>query len=296
MFVKIIFGNSENMKEINSGTVHLVVTSPPYYNAPFDFPNLYNSYEEFLRTIEKVGKEIFRILQNGRMACFVTQDVRINGKLYPIVSDLTRIMQDIGFEYQERIIWRKPEGYIRISRRSGVIIQHPYPMYYFPDNIYEDIIIFKKPGKFEKNILPDEIKQKSKIDLKKFQEEKWYLSVWDIKNVLPSEKWSKYTAAFPEELVERIITLYSYYGETVLEPFLGTGTTCIVAKRLGRNFIGYEIDLELKDVIEERIGIKNLQLTEYLGLQEKIEIVVREDAKRLRSKLRSEIEKKLAEK
>jgi site-specific DNA-methyltransferase (adenine-specific)/site-specific DNA-methyltransferase (cytosine-N4-specific) len=296
MFVKIIFGNSENMKEINSGTVHLVVTSPPYYNAPFDFPNLYNSYEEFLRTIEKVGKEIFRVLQNGRMACFVTQDVRINGKLYPIVSDLTRIMQDIGFEYQEKIIWRKPEGYIRISRRSGVIIQHPYPMYYFPDNIYEDIIIFKKPGKFEKNILPDEIKQKSKIDLKKFQEEKWYLSVWDIKNVLPSEKWSKYTAAFPEELVERIITLYSYYGETVLDPFLGTGTTCIVAKRLGRNFIGYEIDLELKDVIEERIGIKNLQLTEYLGLQEKIEIVVREDAKRLRSKLRSEIEKKLAEK
>jgi site-specific DNA-methyltransferase (adenine-specific)/site-specific DNA-methyltransferase (cytosine-N4-specific) len=90
--------------------------------------------------------------------------------------------------------------------------------------------------------------------------------------------------------------LYSYYGETVLEPFLGTGTTCIVAKRLGRNFIGYEIDLELKDVIEERIGIKNLQLTEYLGLQEKIEIVVREDAKRLRSKLRSAIEKKLAEK
>lgn len=296
MFVKIIFGNSENMKEINSGTVHLVVTSPPYYNAPFDFPNLYNSYEEFLRTIEKVGKEIFRVLQNGRMACFVTQDVRINGKLYPIVSDLTRITQDIGFEYQERIIWRKPEGYIRISRRSGVIIQHPYPMYYFPDNIYEDIIIFKKPGKFEKNILPDEIKQKSKIDLKKFQEEKWYLSVWDIKNVLPSEKWSKYTAAFPEELVERIITLYSYYGETVLEPFLSTGTTCIVAKRLGRNFIGYEIDLELKDVIEERIGIKNLQLTEYLGLQEKIEIVVREDAKRLRSKLRSAIEKKLAEK
>lgn len=90
--------------------------------------------------------------------------------------------------------------------------------------------------------------------------------------------------------------MYSYYGETVLEPFLGTGTTCIVAKRLGRNFIGYEIDLELKDVIEERIGIKNLQLTEYLGLQEKIEIVVREDAKRLRSKLRSAIEKKLAEK
>jgi DNA modification methylase len=134
--IKIIFGNAENMKEVDNDRIHLIVTSPPYYNAPFDFPNLFNSYNEFLKLLKNVGKELIRVLKPGRCACFVTQDVRIEGKLYPIVSDLIHIMvYDIGFEYQDKIIWRKPEGYIRISRRSGVIIQHPYPMYYYPDNI-----------------------------------------------------------------------------------------------------------------------------------------------------------------
>jgi DNA modification methylase len=287
--IKIIFGNAENMKEVDNDRIHLIVTSPPYYNAPFDFPNLFNSYNEFLKLLKNVGKELIRVLKPGRCACFVTQDVRIEGKLYPIVSDLIHIMvYDIGFEYQDKIIWRKPEGYIRISRRSGVIIQHPYPMYYYPDNIYEEVVVFKKPGEFDRSSVIAEVKEKSKINISRFQNEKWYLSVWDIKNVLPHEKWSKYTAAFPEQLIERLITLYSYYGETVLDPFLGTGTTCLVAKKLERNCIGYEIDLELKEAIEERLGLKQGSLTpEAIN----VEIIVRDDAKRLRTQLRNEIEK-----
>lgn len=293
--IKIIFGDSRDMKEVPNDSVHLVVTSPPYYNAPFDFPGLFKNYDEYLDLLRKVGKEIYRVLKPGRVACFVTQDVRIEGKLYPIVSDLIHVMvYEVGFEYQEKIIWRKPEGYIRISRRSGVLIQHPYPMYYYPDNIYEEIVIFKKPGEFNRKSIPQEVKEKSKIDISRFQFEKWYLSVWDITNVLPTEKWSKYTAPFPEELVERLIRLYSYWGETVLDPFLGTGTTCAVARRLGRNCIGYEIDLELKEVIEERLGLHMKTVVSYLGKDEdKIEIVIREDAKRLRTKLREEIERKL---
>jgi site-specific DNA-methyltransferase (adenine-specific)/site-specific DNA-methyltransferase (cytosine-N4-specific) len=289
VIIKIIFGNAENMKEIDDNSIHLIVTSPPYYNAPFDFPNLFNSYDEFLKLLKNVGKELIRVLKPGRCACFVTQDVRIEGKLYPIVSDLIHIMvYDIGFEYQDKIIWKKPEGYIRISRRSGVIIQHPYPMYYYPDNIYEEIVVFKKSGEFDRSSVITEIKEKSKINISRFQSEKWYLSVWDIKNVLPHEKWSKYTAAFPEQLIERLIMLYSYYGETILDPFLGTGTTCLVAKKLGRNCIGYEIDLELKEAIEERLGLKQGSLTpEAIN----VEIIVRDDAKRLRTQLRNEIEK-----
>ena len=123
VYVKIVFGSSENMKEVSSSSVHLVVTSPPYYNAPFDFPNLFSSYDEFLELLRKVGREVYRVLQPGRYACYVTQDVRIEGKLYPIIADLIRIMvYEVGFEYQEKIIWRKPEGYIRISRRSGVLV------------------------------------------------------------------------------------------------------------------------------------------------------------------------------
>jgi len=281
------------MKEIMSSLVHLVVTSPPYYNAPFDFPNLFSSYDEFLKLLKNVGRELLRVLLPGRYMCFVTQDVRIEGKLYPIVSDLIHIMvYEVGFEYQEKIIWRKPEGYIRISRRSGVLVQHPYPMYYYPDNIYEEIVVFKKPGEFDRASILEHIKEKSRIDVNRFQAEKWYLSVWDIKNVLPLEKWSKYTAAFPEELVERLIRLYSYWGEIVLDPFLGTGTTCVVAKKLGRNCIGYEIDLELMDVIKERLGVDIKMLFQ----QDSIEIIVRNDAKRLRTVLRKEIEKKLKNK
>lgn len=97
---------------------------------------------------------------------------------------------------------------------------------------------------------------------------------------------------FPEQLVERLITLYSYYDETVLDPFLGTGTTCIVAKRLGRNCIGYEIDLELREAIEERLGVKQSTLTPETV---KVDIIVREDAKHLRTRLRNEIEKKIKE-
>jgi len=283
-WIKIIFGDSRNMREIEDNSMGLVLTSPPYYNAPYDFPDLFPSYDDYLNLLRDVGKEIFRVLEEGRVAVFVVGDVRIDGVLYPIVADLIKIMQSVGFKYQERIIWKKPDVYIKISKRSGNIIQYPYPLYYYPDNIYEEIVIFKKPGKF----IPRN-KEESKIDLNEFQKEKWYLNIWEIPNVLPNNKYTKYTAPFPEELARRIILLYSYVGDTVLDPFTGSGTTLKVSYELGRNAIGYEIDLELKDIILERIGVNTL----FGGPQ--IEIVEREDAKRLRSKLREKIEQKLQE-
>lgn len=280
--IKVIFGDSRNMSEVEDKSIGLVLTSPPYYNAPFDFPDLFPSYDTYLDLLKDVGREIYRVLEDGRVAVFVTMDIRIDGELYPIVGDLIRIMRDIGFKYQEKIIWKKPEGYIRISRRSGVLIQHPYPLYYYPDNIYEEIVVFKKPGKFTPRN-----KEESKIDIGKFQKEKWYLSVWEITNVLPNDKYSKYTAPFPEDLARRIITLYSYVGDVVLDPFAGTGTTLKVANELKRNAIGYEIDLELKDVILERLAVNTL-----FGKPD-IQIVERTDAKRLRTKLREKIQERL---
>ncbi len=294
--IRIIFGNAKKMQELDDNSIQLIVTSPPYYNAPFDFPGLFKDYGEYLELIRDVGKEIYRVLEDGRIACFVIQDVRINGELYPIVSDIIKIMKELKFSYRDKIIWRKPEGYIRISRRSGVQIQHPYPMYFYPDNIYEEVIIFQK-GKFNYNKVKKSLKEESKIDLNRFQREKWYLSVWDITNVLPSNKVSKYTAAFPEELVERLIRLYSYVGETVLDPFLGTGTTAVVARKLGRNCVGYEIDLELRPIIEERLGVGTKTLQNFFENKEDcIEIIVRSDAKRLRTQLREIIEEKLRKK
>lgn len=252
---KIIIGDSREMHELRDGSVHLVITSPPYFNAPFDYRDYFGSYDDFLSLIEKSAEEIYRVLGEGRVACINCDDMLVEGKKYPIVADVTRIFQEKGFEYRDKLIWRKPEGYIRISRRSGIIIQHPYPMYYYPDNIQESVLIFQK-GNFDYKGIEKKIKELSRIDIEEFQSGKWNLSVWDIMNVPPGQsKLEKSIAAFPEELVNRLIKLFSHVGETVLDPFLGSGTTTRVAYEFGRNSIGYEKDKKLLRVIKDKIGI-----------------------------------------
>ena len=132
---KLIIGNCMVMEEIPNKSVHLMVTSPPYFNAPFDYKGVFKSYGQYLGVLRKVAKEIFRFLQNGRIAVLNIDDMLISGEKFPIVADATKIFQEAGFRYRDRIIWKKPEGYLRISRRSGVILQNPYPMYFYPDNL-----------------------------------------------------------------------------------------------------------------------------------------------------------------
>jgi len=278
------------MHEIPDNSIHLMVTSPPYYNAPFDYPDLFKSYEEFLELIRVFAKELYRVMAPGRIAAFVTDDMLVKGEKYPVVSDITKIMIETGFRYRDRIVWEKPEGYIRISRRSGVVLQHPYPMYFYPDNMQESIIIFQK-GKFDYDYikkLDPEILEASKIDLKKYGSEKWYLTIWRITNVLPFEnRLEKGIAAFPEEIPRRLIKLFTFVGETLLDPFLGSGTTTKVAKELGRNSVGYEIDLELKDVILKKINYSQTTLTS--DSTDKVEIIERPDARRLRTFLQEKV-------
>lgn len=278
---KIIFGDCKYMKELPDNSVHLVVTSPPYFNAPFDYPGLFRDYGEYLDLMRAVARELRRVLAPGRIACFVTQDVRINGKLYPVPADILRISTEEGFSYRDRIIWRKPEGYIRISRRSGVQIQHPYPMYFYPDNIFEEILILQN-GKYRYPEISPYL-ESSKIDVDEFNKNKWYLSVWDITNVLPLKgRLEEGIAAFPEEIPRRLIKLFSYKDEIVLDPFMGSGTTLKVALELGRKAVGYEVDLELLKVVEKKMP----QSISFL------EIITRDDAKHLRTWLKKEVDKK----
>lgn len=276
------------MKELRDRSVHLVVTSPPYFNAPFDYPDLFESYEEFLNLMRDVAREIRRVLDDGRIAAFVVDDILIKGEKYPVVSDITRIFIEEGFRYRERIVWVKPEGYIRISRRSGVLLQHPYPMYYYPDNLQESILIFQK-GKFDYKKIPDRLKEMSKIDIQEYQREKWYLNVWQITNVLPiNNRLEKGIAAFPEEIPYRLIKLFSYVGETVLDPFMGSGTTLKVALELGRKAVGYEIDIELMDVVKKKLKIGQSTL---ISNSPDFEIIVRDDVKHLRTQLQERVKK-----
>jgi modification methylase len=245
------------MKEIPDQSIQLTVTSPPYYNAPFDYAGMFSNYDEFLKLIQDLSRDLYRVSAPGRIACFVTDDMLVKSEKYPVVADVTRFMLQAGFRYRDRIVWVKPKGYVRISRRSGVVIQHPYPMYYYPDNIQESILIFQK-GRFDYSYvreLPSKTLEKSRIPISDYNDHEWHLTVWNITNVLPlGHRLEKGVAAFPEEIPKRLIKLFSFHGETILDPFLGSGTTMKVAQELGRNSWGYEIDWGLEKIIKQKLG------------------------------------------
>src|SRR6266705_2183174 len=257
---RVVFGDCRTMKEIPDQSIQLTITSPPYYNAPFDYPDLFSDYNEFLTLIQDVCHDLYRVSAAGRIVCFITDDMLVKGQKYPVVADITRLMLQAGFRYRDRIVWVKPKGYVRISRRSGVVIQHPYPMYYYPDNIQDSILIFQK-GKFDYSYvreLSSTILEKSKISLHDYNDHEWHLTVWNITNVLPlGARLEKGVAAFPEEIPKRLIKLFSFHGETVLDPFLGSGTTMKVARELERNSRGYEIDRGLKKIITQKLEYKH---------------------------------------
>src|SRR5215469_833904 len=254
---RVVFGDCRKMVEVPNGSIQLTVTSPPYYNAPFDYPNMFNNYDEFLGLMEDVCADLFRVTEQGRIACFVTDDMLVKSEKFPIVADVTRLMRGAGFRYRDRIVWVKPKGYVRISRRSGVVLQHPYPMYFYPDNIQESILIFQK-GRFDYSKLrrlSPRILERSKIPLGEYNDHEWALSVWNVTNVLPlGERLEKGVAAFPEEIPRRLVKLFSFQGETILDPFLGSGTTTKVAQDLGRNSWGYEIDAKLRRTMKTKFA------------------------------------------
>ncbi|MFA6450486.1 MAG: site-specific DNA-methyltransferase [bacterium] len=147
-------------------------------------------------------------------------------------------------------------------------------MYFYPDNLLEIILIFQK-GKFDYKSVSADVRKRSKIDIKEFQENRWYSTLWEMTNVLPGSPLEKGIAAFPEELPYRAIKLFSYVGETVLDPFAGSGTTMKVARRLGRNSIGIEINENQVPVIKEKIGFAGQESANDGG--DTFEIIVRKE-------------------
>lgn len=268
----LIIGDCSNMNEIKSGSVQLVCTSPPYFNAPFDYKKLYKSYDHYLEMLRNVAKELFRVIADGRIVALNIDDMLVDGEKFPIIADATKIFLDAGFRYRDKITWKKPDGYLRISRRSGVMIQHPYPMYFYPDNLLESIIIFQK-GKFDYKSVSDELKEKSKIDIGEFQKKDWYMTLWSMTNVLPNSDLEKGIAAYPDELAYRIIKLFSFVGDTVLDPFTGSGTTMKIARKLGRNSIGIEMKKDLIPIIKRKTGFDGQE--KLLNNDDTLDIVIR---------------------
>lgn len=272
-WAKIIIGDSRKMTEVKNNSIDLVVTSPPYwhikdYGAPGQI-GYGQSLHEYLKDLYRVWKECYRIIKPGRRLCinigdqFARSIIYGRYKIIPLHAELIAQCEDIGFDYMGSIIWQKKTT-MNTTGGANVMGSYPYPPNGMIEIDYETILIFKKPGKSEK--IPKEIKEKSKLTKEEWKE--YFSGHWYFGGARQIE----HEAMFPEELPKRLIKMYTFIGDTVLDPFLGSGTAVKVALNLNRNAIGYEINEKFLEVIKEKLGLKQ----SLLQFSENIQIIKRQ--------------------
>lgn len=263
LFYNIVVGNSQSMTSIRNESVSLVVTSPPYsfakdYSQSKECLGNSDNYQDYLYKLKKVFAELYRVLIPGRMFVLNVSGNLYKGNTHWVPFDCYNIAKEVGFDMLEDIIWQKPLNPTQMHR-GGQLIQNPYPLYFYPDRTYEHIMVFKKPGKIirTKEDIGADIRQASKYSfefVKSVINDVWYMNPINATHV-------GHPAPFPYELPYRVIKLLSHYGDVVLDPFVGSGTSMAVAKNLGRSFIGYEINPDFIPVIEKRLvqeGVKDI--------------------------------------
>lgn len=261
---KIVIGDSRNMEDVTSESIQLVITSPPYWQLK-DYGTSsqvgYNdSYEDYINNLNLVWKECYRVLENGCRLCINIGDQFARSvyygryKVIPIRTEIIKFCETIGFDYFGAIIWQK----ITTTNTTGgatIMGSYPYPRNGVVKIDYEFILLFKKLGKSKK--VSKEIKELSKLTKDEWNQ--YFLGHWNF----AGEKQDKHLAMFPEELPKRLIKMFSFFGETVLDPFLGSGTTMLAAKKNNRNSIGYEINKNYGDIIKRKVGFYNNDLYEH---------------------------------
>jgi modification methylase len=242
---RIILGSSEKMSEIPDNSLHLMVTSPPY-NVTKEYDEDL-SLEEYLRLLRKVFTETYRVLVHGGRAC--VNIANLGRKPYIPLSDfISQMMIEIGYLMRGEIIWYKGAS-AGVSMAWGSWQSAANPVL---RDTHEYIMVFSK-GAFSRKKTVDKENTSSK---EQFME--WTKSVWSINS--ESAKRVGHPAPFPVELPYRLIQLYTYQGDVVLDPFMGSGSTAIAALQSGRNYVGYEIEAKYVRLAEERIDPIKRQL------------------------------------
>ena len=276
---KIILGNSEKIPEVRDSSVQLMLTSPPYpmvkmWDAHFGQINpaveklwrklktaedekiVTSIYEEMHGSLAKVWQEVFRVLIDGGIACINIGDATrtINGK-FRVFANHSKIIdhcEKLGFTTLPYILWKKPTTKPQYKGKGAFLGSG-----FLPPNAYvtldcEFILIFRK-GKLRR--FPPHDKTRYESALTKNQRDKWFTQIWTITGARQKKtKIDRRIAAFPDEIANRIINMFSIKNDTVLDPFLGSGTTTKIAMLNQRNSIGYEIDKNLIPLIKDRIG------------------------------------------
>jgi site-specific DNA-methyltransferase (adenine-specific) len=241
---KIILGTSENMKELPDNSLHLMVTSPPYNVSKEYDQDL--SLKEYLQLLRNVFSETYRVLVHGGRACINVAN--LGRKPYIPLSDyISHMMIEIGFKMRGEIIWAKGAG-AGVSMAWGSWQSASNPVL---RDTHEYILVFSK-GVFERK------KENRENTITKEQFMEWTKSVWTMNP--ESAKKVKHPAPFPVELPYRLIQLYTFKGDVILDPFMGSGSTAIAALKSERKYVGYDIDSEYIQIAEERISPLKQQL------------------------------------
>jgi modification methylase len=249
------------MASLLDKSVHLAITSPPYWQLK-DYGTeqqigFHDSYEGYINNLNLVWKECYRVLHDGCRLCVNIGDQFARAiyygryKVIPIREEIIKFCENIGFDYMGAVIWQK----VTTSNTSGGGVQmgsYPYPRNGILKLDYEFILIFKKLGEAPKPT-------KEQKELSKMTSEEWntfFAGHWNFTGA----RQDNHIAMFPEELPRRLIKMFSFIGDTVLDPFAGSGTTSLAAKNLDRSSIGYEVNPEFIPIIKDKLGVNQIDI------------------------------------
>lgn len=242
---RLINGDARDLSFIEDSSVHLVVTSPPYwnlkrYNEHPDQLGHIQDYEAFLLELEKVWRHVYRVLvPGGRLVC-VVGDVCVSRREYgrhlvfPLHADICVICRRIGFDNLNPIIWYKIANASYEVEGGSKFLGKPYEPNAIVKSDIEFILMQRKPGGYRQPTQAQ--RDASRIEKESF--DRWFQQIWNITGA----STRNHPAPYPIKLANRLVRMFSFAGDTVLDPFCGTGTTMVAALRSGRNSIGVEID------------------------------------------------------
>ncbi len=256
---RLIVGDARDMSFIPSGRVHLVVTSPPYWtlkdynDTPGQLGHIEN-YEEFLEDLDRVWAECFRLLvPGGRLIC-VVGDVCLSRRknkgrhtVVPLHSSISEHCRRLGYDGLAPIIWHKiANAVFEAEGNGGGFLGKPYEPNAVIKNDVEYVLMQRRPGGYRSPSLDTRILSL----ISEANHRVWFQQVW---TGITGASTRNHPAPFPIELAERLVRMFSFVGDTVLDPFVGSGTTAIAAARSGRSSIGIDIDRAYLEAAERRL-------------------------------------------
>lgn len=256
---RLVLGDARDLDIIPDESVHLIVTSPPYwtlkkYEETEGQLGHIDDYEQFLEELDQVWQECFRVLVKGGRLVIVVGDVNLSRRTHgrhrvmPLHASIQERCRHIGFDNLSPIFWHKISNInYEVNNGGSGFLGKPYEPNGIIKNDVEYILLQRKPGGYRRPTLPARVLSV----ISEAEHREWFRQIW---TGLPGASTRHHPAPYPEELTNRLIRMFSFVGDTVLDPFIGTGTTSLSAAKLGRNSIGVEIDAKYLNFALDRMA------------------------------------------